>query len=59
MPIYLMMSKVVIRGETEGIEPSKYLKEKKSNEIPGVVANETGGAQTMEACFCGVEGLRD
>ena len=54
-----MMSKVVIRGETEGIEPSKYLKEKKSNEIPGVVANETGGAQTMDACFCGVEGLSD
>ncbi len=31
---------------TQGTETSKYLEEKKSNEIPEVAASETGGAQT-------------
>ena len=30
-------------GETQGSETSQYLKEKKSTEIPQVVANERGG----------------
>ena len=30
------------RGETQGSETSQYLKEKKSNEIPPVVASERG-----------------
>ena len=35
-------------GETQGSETSQYLKEKKSTEIPQVVANERGVAQTVE-----------
>jgi len=42
---------------TQGIETSKYLVEKKSKEIPLVVASETGIAQTMRTCPCGVVGL--
>jgi hypothetical protein len=34
------------RELTQGIETSKYLEEKKSNEIPLVAASETGRAQT-------------
>ena len=33
-------------GITKGTEPSKYLEEKKSKEIPGVAASEMGRAQT-------------
>ena len=35
-------------GETQGSETSQYLKEKKSTEIPQVVASERGVAQTVE-----------
>ena len=35
---------IVYRSETQGTEPSKYLKEEKSKEIPLVVANEGGRA---------------
>ena len=35
-------------GETQGSETSQYLKEKKSTEIPQVVASERGIAQTVE-----------
>ncbi len=34
------------RELTQGSETSQYLEEEKSNEIPGVVASETGIAQT-------------
>lgn len=34
------------RELTQGIETSKYLVEKKSNEIPSVAASEMGKAQT-------------
>jgi hypothetical protein len=37
---------IVIRGETWGTETSKYPQEKKSTEIPQVVASERGGGQT-------------
>lgn len=33
-----------MQSYTQGTEPSKYLEEKKSNEIPLVVANERGSA---------------
>ena len=41
---------------TRGIETSKYLQEKKSIEIPGVAASESGKAQTMSHVIwgCGV-----
>jgi len=42
---------------TQGIETSKYLVEKKSKEIPLVVASERGIAQTMRTCPRGVVGL--
>ena len=32
-----------VTGETQGSETSQYLKEKKSTEIPQVVASERGG----------------
>ena len=32
------------RSETKGSEPSQYLKEKKTNAIPGVAASEMGRA---------------
>ncbi len=41
------MNKIVYKRETLGSEPSKYQQEKKSKEIPLVVANERGGAQTI------------
>ena len=34
---------------TEGSEPSQYLEEKKSKEIPSVAASERGTAQTVAA----------
>ena len=33
--------------QTQGSEPSQYLEEEKSNEIPRVAASEIGTAQTM------------
>jgi hypothetical protein len=33
--------------ETQGTEPSQYLEEKESNEIPQVAASERGAAQTI------------
>ena len=33
-------------GQTEGSEPSQYLEEEKSKEIPSVAASERGRAQT-------------
>ena len=44
------------RGETQGTETSKYLQEKKSNEIPSVAASERGGAQTAGGDVGGVVG---
>ena len=43
--------------QTQGIETSKYLQEKKSIEIPGVAASESGIAQTMSHVIwgCGVQ----
>ena len=42
---------------TQGSETSQYLEEKKSTEIPLVVASERGIAQTIETCLYGVAGL--
>jgi hypothetical protein len=45
------------RKGTWGTETSQYPEEEKSNEIPGVVASETGGAQTHPGQpGCGVVG---
>ncbi len=41
---------------TEGSETSQYLEEKKAIAIPGVVASETGAAQTAGGNSVGVEG---
>ena len=38
------MNKIVCMSETQGTEPSKYLQEKKSKEIPKVAASEMGRA---------------
>ena len=43
--------------QTEGTETSKYLEEKKSKEIPPVVASERGTAQTRSGNIFGVVGL--
>ena len=41
------MHESIVHGrETQGSEPSKYLQEKKSKEIPIVAASEVGRAQT-------------
>jgi hypothetical protein len=40
--------------ETRGTETSKYPQEEKSNEIPPVVASESGTGQTVRRKFCGV-----
>ena len=40
-----MVNKIAITGKTRGTEPSKYPEEKKSTEIPQVVASERGTAQ--------------
>ncbi len=37
---------IVLKGDTQGSETSQYLKEKKSTEIPPVVASERGRGQT-------------
>ena len=50
------MNKIVRWSNTQGTEPSKYLEEKKSIEIPLVVANERGRAQTACSNVCGVVG---
>ena len=39
---------------TQGSEPSQYLEENKSNEIPIVAASELGSAQTIRACSLGL-----
>jgi hypothetical protein len=44
------------QSKTQGTEPSQYLQEKKSTEIPGVAASETGRAQTVVSNHCGVVG---
>ena len=41
------------REQTQGSETSQYLQEKKSNEIPSVVASERGLAQTKEHALRG------
>ena len=41
-------------GETQGSETSQYLKEKKSTEIPQVVASERGIGQTGRSNLSGV-----
>ena len=41
---------------TEGSEPSQYLEEEKSNEIPSVAASERGRAQTGKLRLSGVVG---
>ena len=41
-----------VQSETQGTEPSKYLKEKKSIEIPLVAASERGLAQTIYISVC-------
>ena len=41
------------RSDTQGSETSQYLQEKKSKEIPSVVANESGTAQTRKFTFWG------
>lgn len=45
-------------GETQGSETSQYLKEKKSTEIPQVVASERGRGQTRSSNIPGVEDSR-
>ncbi len=37
-----------MQGDTQGTEPSQYLEEKKSTEIPQVAASERGRAQTQD-----------
>ena len=50
------MNKIVYRRKTQGSEPSKYLQEKKSTEIPIVAASEVGRAQTIYSDIYGVVG---
>jgi hypothetical protein len=53
----LSATAVTPKGErTQGTETSKYLLEEKSIEMPGVVASETGRAQTVVPWGCGVVG---
>jgi hypothetical protein len=47
----------VLVKTTQGSETSQYLEEKKSTEIPLVVASERGIAQTVWTCPGGVAGL--
>ena len=47
------LSQVGVRERTQGTETSKYLEEKKSTEIPLVVASERGSAQTEKHAFRG------
>lgn len=41
---YCTVNKIAVWSKTQGTEPSKYLEEKKSTEIPKVAASEMGGA---------------
>ena len=51
------MHESIVHGrDTQGSEPSKYLQEKKSKEIPIVAASEVGRAQTAWRNSCGVVG---
>ena len=54
------MKKLVCGGQTKGTETSKYLEEKKSTEIPLVVASERGQGQTgmlaYRGCRSGIKG---
>ena len=51
------MHESIVHGrDTQGSEPSKYLQEKKSKEIPIVAASEVGRAQTMYRNIYGVVG---
>ena len=47
---------IVEQEQTKGTETSKYLEEKKSTEIPKVVASEIGIAQTRGIFLSGVVG---
>ena len=40
-------------SDTQGSETSQYLQEEKSKEIPSVVANESGTAQTSRFTYWG------
>ena len=55
-----------MRSETQGTEPSQYLEEKKSSEIPVVAASEPGSSPNhafcvwgCRACHCGVTKRND
>ena len=51
------MHESIVHGrDTQGSEPSKYLQEKKSKEIPIVAASEVVRAQTAWSNSCGVVG---
>ena len=51
------MHESIVHGrDTQGSEPSKYLQEKKSKEIPIVAASEVGRAQTNYSNIVGVVG---
>ena len=54
------MSQVAWAEQTKGTETSKYLEEKKSTEIPLVVASERGQGQTgmlaYRGCRSGIKG---
>lgn len=52
----LYSESIAVWSNTQGTEPSKYLKEKKSNEIPVVAASEVGRAQTGCVYISGVVG---
>ena len=43
---YLLAEYIGLEKQTQGIETSQYLEEKKSKEIPSVAASERGRAQT-------------
>ena len=54
-----------VQSETQGTEPSKYLEEEKSKEIPSVAASERGSSPNhaycawgCRACNCGVTKLQ-
>ena len=54
-----------VQSETQGTEPSKYLEERKSTEIPLVAASERGDSPNRRyclrgcrACKCGVTKLK-
>ena len=42
-PLLFESESIAFKGDTQGSETSQYLKEKKSTEIPQVVASERGG----------------